>query len=195
MTTSTVRIARAAADRKWTRSFQCGSPLPTSRRYASWTSAVGWSVWPSRCSRRNPAATAKLAIDQLIEALARARRVALHLLERAGDRAPRAGALILGGSTAGSCRPRRTNPRPSYFVPSFFAYDSFSGSIIALASGNGGETVELLHVSGAGVVSTLATDTIPAGGGQVVLSGFSALGPGASIELRCNGVLVAVYPK
>jgi hypothetical protein len=86
-------------------------------------------------------------------------------------------------------------PPPAPPCAGDLAFDHFSGSIIALASGNGGETVELLHVSGAGVVSTLATDTIPAGGGQVVLTGFSALGPGASIELRCNGVLVAVYPK
>ena len=41
------RMASAAAAKKWPRLFQCraASP-PTSRRYASWTRAVAWSVWP-----------------------------------------------------------------------------------------------------------------------------------------------------
>ena len=48
------RIASAAAAKKWPRLFQrWARSASTSRRYASWTSAVAWSVWPgfSRASR------------------------------------------------------------------------------------------------------------------------------------------------
>jgi len=46
-------MASAAAAKKWPRLFQCGSDSPdsrpglaTRRRYASWTSAVTWSICP-----------------------------------------------------------------------------------------------------------------------------------------------------
>ena len=40
-------MASAAAAKKCQRPFQPGSSAPTSLRYASWTRAVAWSVWPS----------------------------------------------------------------------------------------------------------------------------------------------------
>src|SRR5581483_4892713 len=58
------RIASAAAAKKCARFFQSGCRSPPSRSHASWTSAVGCSVWPSAsrairaaASRRNSSYT------------------------------------------------------------------------------------------------------------------------------------------
>ena len=48
----TRRIARAAAAKKCPRPCHSIASPPTSRRYASWTSAVGCSVWPARSRLR-----------------------------------------------------------------------------------------------------------------------------------------------
>ena len=53
--TSTLRIARAARARKWTRSSHATS-TPANRRYASCTRAVACSVCPMRSARRYPSA-------------------------------------------------------------------------------------------------------------------------------------------
>ena len=46
-------MASAAAPKKCARFCHVRSPSPTSRSQASWTSAVGWSVWPAAsCAMR-----------------------------------------------------------------------------------------------------------------------------------------------
>ena len=45
-------MASAAAAKKWPRPSNPGLRSPTSRRYASWTRAVGWRVWPGALGRQ-----------------------------------------------------------------------------------------------------------------------------------------------
>ena len=59
-------MASAAAAKKWPRpSHGRRRPPPTSRRYASWTRAVGWRVWPGG-SRGQPGGgeLAQLVVDE-----------------------------------------------------------------------------------------------------------------------------------
>ena len=70
-------MASAAAAKKWPRPSQPwgGSP-PTSRRYASWTRAVAWSVWPGfSCGHPRGGELAQFVVDER-EQLGGGRRVA-----------------------------------------------------------------------------------------------------------------------
>ena len=60
------RIASAAAAKKWPRLSQSWIlATPTSRRYASWTSAVAWSVWPGLLLLQPPSGElAQLVVDE-----------------------------------------------------------------------------------------------------------------------------------